>query len=63
MEGDMFIKRHIKDRLMDLLNDFRIVYLTGPRQAGKSTLVRDIAKEQGMGYYTLGLIHILKVAY
>ncbi|ABQ27336.1 ATP-binding protein [Geotalea uraniireducens] len=49
----MFFKRHIKARLIDLLNDFRIVYLTGPRQAGKSTLVREIAKEQGMGYYTL----------
>lgn len=49
----MFIKRHIKTQLIDLLNDFRIVYLTGPRQAGKSTLVREIAKEQGMGYYTL----------
>lgn len=50
---NMFIKRHIKARLIELLNDFRIVYLTGPRQAGKSTLVREIAKELGMGYYTL----------
>ena len=50
---NMFFKRHIKARLTDLLNDFRIVYLTGPRQAGKSTLVREIAKEQRMGYYTL----------
>jgi predicted AAA+ superfamily ATPase len=49
----MFVKRHIKARLTELLNDFRIVYLTGPRQAGKSTLVREIAREQGMGYYTL----------
>lgn len=49
----MFIKRHIKVRLVELLQDFRIVYLTGPRQAGKSTLVREIAKEQGMEYYTL----------
>jgi uncharacterized protein len=49
----MFIKRHIKARLIELLNDFRIVYLTGPRQAGKSTLVREIAKDLGMGYYTL----------
>jgi predicted AAA+ superfamily ATPase len=53
--GDMtmFIKRHIKERLIELLNDFRIVYLTGPRQAGKSTIAREIAKELGMGYYTL----------
>jgi hypothetical protein len=49
----MLFNRHIKARILDLLNDFRIVYLTGPRQAGKSTLVREIAKEQGMGYYTL----------
>ena len=49
----MLFKRHIKTRLIELLDDFRIVYLTGPRQAGKSTLVREIAKEQGMGYYTL----------
>jgi len=52
-DKNMLFKRHIKARLVDLLNDFRIVYLTGPRQAGKSTLVRQIAKEQGMGYYTL----------
>jgi predicted AAA+ superfamily ATPase len=52
-DTDMVFKRHIKARLIDLLNDFRIVYLTGPRQAGKSTLVREIAKELGMGYYTL----------
>jgi len=51
--NSMFFKRHIKARIIDLLHDFRIVYLTGPRQAGKSTLVREIAKEQGMGYYTL----------
>ena len=49
----MLIRRHIKIRLTELLNDFRIVYLTGPRQAGKSTLAREVAKELGMGYYTL----------
>ncbi|MFZ4441615.1 MAG: ATP-binding protein [Syntrophales bacterium] len=49
----MLYGRHIKERIIELLQDFRIVYLTGPRQAGKSTLVREIAKELGMGYYTL----------
>lgn len=49
----MLIERCIKERIIELLNDFRIVYLTGPRQAGKSTLVREIAKQHGMGYYTL----------
>lgn len=49
----MLFKRHIKTRIIDLLNDFRIVYLTGPRQAGKSTLVKEIAQEQGLAYFTL----------
>jgi uncharacterized protein len=48
----MLYSRHIKDRIIELLHDFRIVYLTGPRQAGKSTLAREIARELGLGYYT-----------
>ena len=48
----MTYRRHIKERVIDLLHDFRIVYLTGPRQAGKSTLAREIATEMGLGYYT-----------
>lgn len=48
----MLYRRHIKERIIELLHDFRIVYLTGPRQAGKSTLAREIAAELGMGYYT-----------
>ena len=38
---------------MELLDDFRIIYLTGPRQSGKTTLVKEIAAGMGMGYYTL----------
>ena len=37
----------------ELLADFRIVYLTGPRQAGKTTLVRSVASDSGMRYVTL----------
>lgn len=48
----MLYKRHIKARLIELLNDFRIVYLTGPRQSGKSTLAKEIARENGLGYCT-----------
>lgn len=52
-EQTMLINRHLKTRLLELLQDFRIVYLTGPRQAGKSTLAREVAQQIGMGYYTL----------
>ena len=36
-----------------LLAEFRIVYLTGPRQAGKTTLARAIAERMEMGYISL----------
>lgn len=33
-------ERHIYARLLESLNAFRVVYIPGARQAGKSTLVR-----------------------
>lgn len=46
-------KRKIEMVLKELLEDFRILYLTGPRQAGKTTLARVIAKDLGMDYVSL----------
>lgn len=45
--------RYIKGLLEELLQDFRILYLTGPRQSGKTTLARQIAKKTGMKYVSL----------
>lgn len=45
--------RNIEPLLIKFLDEFRIIYLTGPRQAGKSTLVRAVAKQTGMDYFTL----------
>lgn len=45
--------RHIEQTLIELLDDFRIVYLTGPRQAGKTTLVKKLAGRLSMKYVTL----------
>ncbi|WP_308873974.1 ATP-binding protein [Thiothrix subterranea] len=39
--------------LMELLAEFRILYLTGPRQAGKTTVAKAIAAERGMQYLSL----------
>jgi len=46
-------QRFSKNRVIQLLKEFRIVYLTGPRQAGKSTLALEIAHETGLSYHTL----------
>ncbi len=37
------IKRRLSPGILDALQGFPIVYVTGPRQAGKSTLVQDLA--------------------
>jgi len=46
-------QRQIEQTLFDLLEDFRILYLTGPRQAGKTTLAKKIAARLNMKYVTL----------
>jgi predicted AAA+ superfamily ATPase len=45
--------RFSKNLLKELLNEFRILYLTGPRQAGKTTLAQQIAKDLEMRYISL----------
>ena len=45
--------RHLYSGVLDMLREFRIVYVTGPRQSGKTTLVRGVAAELGMRYLTL----------
>jgi predicted AAA+ superfamily ATPase len=45
--------RYTEVLLKELLQEFRILYLTGPRQAGKTTLARKMADESGMHYVSL----------
>ena len=51
--GKNMYRRNLQPVVRDLLAEFRIVYLTGPRQAGKTTLARSVAGELDMGYVTL----------
>lgn len=45
--------RHLHPLVRDMLGEFRIVYVTGPRQSGKTTLARSVAAELGLRYLTL----------
>lgn len=40
------INRHIRDKLLKALKASPVVFLNGPRQAGKSTLVQGISKKE-----------------
>lgn len=52
MNTPSYYPRRIEPRIVESLSDTPVVLLAGPRQAGKTTLVRHIAK-QGMRYLTL----------
>lgn len=45
--------RWIEPRIAEALLDTPVVLLSGPRQAGKTTLVRQVAEQQGMRYLTM----------
>lgn len=46
-----FVPRHIRPQLVSALQESRVVCLLGPRQAGKSTLVRSIAADEHPARY------------
>jgi predicted AAA+ superfamily ATPase len=46
------IHRKIESTIVQMLNSFRIVAINGPRQSGKTTLQKKIAKSKDMKYYT-----------
>ena len=45
--------RRLQPILQELLAEFRIVYMTGSRQAGKTTLARSVSRDMGLEYVTL----------
>lgn len=53
MDTTVVYPRHIEPRIAEALLDTPVVLLAGPRQAGKTTLVRHIAAQQGLRYLTL----------
>jgi hypothetical protein len=53
MESPSLLPRLIAPRIAEAMLDTPVVLLAGPRQAGKTTLVRHIAQQQGLRYLTL----------
>jgi predicted AAA+ superfamily ATPase len=45
--------RHIETRLIEAMSDTPVTLIAGPRQSGKTTLVRQIANQHGLRYLTL----------
>ena len=50
-----YISRHMESRILELSKSYSAILLTGPRQAGKTTMLRSLADEENIGrkYVTL----------
>lgn len=50
-----YISRHIEKRILELSKSYSAILLTGPRQAGKTTMLRSLAERENIGreYVTL----------
>lgn len=50
-----YIRRHLENRILELSKSFSAILLTGPRQAGKTTMLRELAENENIGrqYVTL----------
>lgn len=48
----MYIQRHIRNRILDALKDTPVIIVNGPRQSGKSTLVKHVLGDADFNYYT-----------
>lgn len=56
------VHRKLESTIVEMLNTFRIVAINGPRQSGKTTLQKKIAKEKNMKYYTFDDVDIFNAA-
>lgn len=50
-----YISRHMENRILELSKSYSAILLTGPRQAGKTTMLRELAEKENIGrrYVTL----------
>ena len=50
-----YISRHLENRILEISKSYAAIMLTGPRQSGKTTMLRRLAEKEnaGRGYVTL----------
>lgn len=58
----MYYKRHLEEHVTVLNRSFKILYIGGPRQVGKTTMLQHIAKLHHMNYVTLDDLTIRRLA-
>ena len=61
MVASALVKRQLRPMLEELLEDLRVV-VNGPRQAGKTTLLRQLHAQRGGTFHTLDQAEVFKLA-
>ena len=49
----MYINRYIEATIEEMTTHFKVLYVSGPRQVGKTTVLQRLAKQRGMDYVSL----------
>ena len=44
-----YISRHLENRILETSKSFSAILLTGPRQSGKTTMLRRLAENENIG--------------
>ena len=59
-----YIKRHLESRILELSKSWSAILLTGPRQAGKTTMLRELAAKENIGrkYVSLDDLNLREMA-
>lgn len=59
-----YIKRHMEDIVLTLSKSWPAILLTGPRQAGKTTMLKELANREGIGreYVSLDDLNMREMA-
>jgi uncharacterized protein len=58
----MYIYRYLEEEVKKINKSFKVLYVGGPRQVGKTTLLKKLAGELGFNYVTLDDIEIRNLA-
>ena len=59
-----YIKRHMEEIVLSLSKSWSVILLTGPRQAGKTTMLKELAIREGVGrkYVSLDDLNMREMA-
>lgn len=57
----MYLTRNVQEKIINLSKSYKVVLITGPRQVGKKTMLKEI-KEENRNYISLNELNLMSLA-